>query len=177
MPQTGSDTAASSPRSRPPDLPRRRWVVVVLSVLAGALAASLWSFELVDRVIGDNVANTLLGYDAKETPISGLVAGTVFAFVTGLAGAFTACNIAVFGAIAPMTHTTGLADGRGRLSPRPGSRPRCGRSAGCASARSSSPPDTAWSAYWSGTGSPNCRRRRSPRGCRCGCCRPRSSSG
>ncbi|MEY9211859.1 hypothetical protein NI17_008405 [Thermobifida halotolerans] len=123
MSQTGSDPIPLSD-SHPPDLPRRRWAVVVLSVLAGALLASLWSFELVDGVIGDNVANTLLGYDAKETPISGLVAGTVFAFVTGLAGTFTACNIAVFGAIAPMARTTGLADGgRSALTrrvPRPG---------------------------------------------------------
>ena len=118
MTRIASDTAISRPH--PPDLPRRRWAVVALSILAGALTASLWSFELVDGVIGDNVANTLLGYDAKETPISGLLAGTVFAFVTGLAGTFTACNIAVFGAIAPMTHTAGLADGRAHVAPRPG---------------------------------------------------------
>lgn len=83
-------------------LPRRRWLIITLSVLAGALLASLWSFHFVDSVIGDNVANTLLGHDAREEPITGLVAGTAFAFVTGLAGTFTACNIAAFGAIAPM---------------------------------------------------------------------------
>ncbi|MDP9868113.1 MULTISPECIES: hypothetical protein [Streptosporangium] len=76
-------------------------------MLAGALIASLWSFRLVDSVIGDNVANTLLGYDAKQTQIGGLVAGTIFAFVSGLAGTFTACNIAAFGAIAPMADAGG----------------------------------------------------------------------
>ncbi|WP_169950749.1 hypothetical protein [Microbispora sp. H11081] len=84
------------------DTPRRRGLIIVLSVLAGALIAVVWSFHFVDSVIGDNVANTLLGYDAKGTAIGGLAAGTVFAFVSGLAGTFTACNIAVFGAMAPM---------------------------------------------------------------------------
>ncbi|KUP97762.1 hypothetical protein [Thermobifida cellulosilytica] len=118
MTQTGSETTPVPAAA--PGLPRRRWLIAALSALAGALLTSLWSFEFVDSVIGDNVANTLLGYDAKETPISGLLAGTAFAFVTGLAGTFTACNIAVFGAIAPMAHTAGLADGRGHLAPRPG---------------------------------------------------------
>ncbi|WP_327047013.1 sulfite exporter TauE/SafE family protein [Microbispora sp. NBC_01189] len=86
----------------PADVPPRRGLIIVLSVLAGALIAALWSFRFVDSVIGDNVANTLLGHDAKHTEIAGLVAGTVFAFVSGLAGTFTACNIAVFGAIAPL---------------------------------------------------------------------------
>ncbi|MCG5214866.1 hypothetical protein [Streptosporangium sp. KLBMP 9127] len=98
---------ASPPDVHPADLPRRRGLVVLLSVLAGAVIAALWSFEFVDGVIGDNVANTLLGRDAKETEIGGLIAGTVFAFVSGLAGTFTACNIAAFGAIAPMAGTKG----------------------------------------------------------------------
>ncbi|MEV7014087.1 hypothetical protein [Streptosporangium sp. NPDC051022] len=99
-PRAGGQAEASG-------LPRRRGPVVALSVLAGALIAALWSFRFVDGVIGDNVANTLLGYDAKHTQIGGLIAGTVFAFVSGLAGTFTACNIAVFGAIAPMTDASG----------------------------------------------------------------------
>ncbi|MET8335979.1 hypothetical protein [Streptosporangium canum] len=112
--------SAPSPDAHAADLPRRRGLVIVLSVLAGALIASLWSFRLVDSVIGDNVANTLLGYDAKHTEIGGLIAGTVFAFVSGLAGTFTACNIAAFGAIAPMTNAGGAhpadsSDTSGRL--------------------------------------------------------------
>ncbi|MER5325806.1 hypothetical protein [Streptosporangium roseum] len=112
--------SAPSPDAHTADLPRRRGLIIFLSVLAGALIASLWSFRLVDSVIGDNVANTLLGYDAKHTEIGGLIAGTVFAFVSGLAGTFTACNIAAFGAIAPManagsTHPAGASDTSGRL--------------------------------------------------------------
>lgn len=74
------------------------------SVLAGIALAVLWSFEFVDKTIGDNVANTLLGHDAKATAIGGTTAGLLFAFVSGLAGTFTACNIAMAASIGPMTH-------------------------------------------------------------------------
>ncbi|MGN9910233.1 hypothetical protein ACTMTJ_22025 [Phytohabitans sp. LJ34] len=82
--------------------PRRRGLIVLLASLAGFLLTVVWSAEFVDSTIGDNVANTLLGHDAKETPIAGMAAGIAFAFVSGLAGTFTACNIAAFGAMAPM---------------------------------------------------------------------------
>lgn len=82
--------------------PRRRGLIILLSVLAGFGLTVVWSAHFVDSTIGDNVANTLLGHNAKTEPITGLVGGTVFAFVTGLAGTFTACNIAAFGAVAPM---------------------------------------------------------------------------
>lgn len=75
---------------------------VLTSLFLGALIATVWSFQFVDGVIGDNVANSLLGYDAKETPIAGVMMGAAFAFVSGLAGTFTACNICVFSAIAPL---------------------------------------------------------------------------
>ncbi|MEU6741964.1 hypothetical protein [Streptosporangium sandarakinum] len=92
---------ASAPGAVSP-APRRRGRLVLLSVLAGAAIASLWSYHFVDSVIGDNVANTLLGHDAKGTAITGAVAGAVFAFVSGLAGTFTACNVAAFGAVVPL---------------------------------------------------------------------------
>ncbi|GAA4076308.1 hypothetical protein GCM10022214_37010 [Actinomadura miaoliensis] len=82
--------------------PRRRGLIIALSALAGFLLTVAWSAEFVDQTIGDNVANTLLGHDAKETPIAGVAAGIAFAFVSGLAGSFTACNIAAFGTVAPM---------------------------------------------------------------------------
>lgn len=88
--------------SSPAALPRHRARLVILSLLAGAAIAALWSFRFVDSVIGDNVANTLLGYDAKGTAISGVAAGAIFAFVSGLAGTFTACNVAAFGAVVPL---------------------------------------------------------------------------
>ncbi|UUV30681.1 hypothetical protein NQK81_38940 [Amycolatopsis roodepoortensis] len=82
--------------------PEHRWRVVLWSVLAGFALTVIWSAPFVDSVIGDSVANTLLGHDAKATPIGGVLAGTFFAFVSGLAGTFTACNIAAFGAVAPL---------------------------------------------------------------------------
>jgi hypothetical protein len=85
----------------PPVVPRR-WLVVGLSALAGFLLTVVWSARFVDGVIGRNVANTLLGYDTENTEITGVAAGIAFALVTGLAGTFTACNIAVFGTMAPM---------------------------------------------------------------------------
>lgn len=83
--------------------PIRTKVAVTASVLAGVLLAVLWSFEFVDSVIGDNVANTLLGHEAKTTPITGAGAGLLFAFVSGFAGTFTACNIAMAASIGPMS--------------------------------------------------------------------------
>ena len=82
--------------------PRRRVRVIALSSLAGFALTVVWSAPLVDRVIGDNVASTLLGPDARATPITGVLAGIAFAFVSGLAGTLTACNVAVFGAVGPM---------------------------------------------------------------------------
>ncbi|WP_326560778.1 hypothetical protein [Micromonospora sp. NBC_01796] len=95
--------------------------VVVLSVLAGVLLAVVWSYHFVDAVIGDNVANTLLGHDAKGTAIAGTAAGLLFAFVSGLAGTFTACNIAMAAAIGPMSQAgaTGGTTGALRTMLRP----------------------------------------------------------
>ena len=75
--------------------PTRHGTAALVSAAAGVLLAVLWSFEFVDSVIGDNVANNLLGHDAKATAIGGTGAGLLFAFVSGLAGTFTACNIAM----------------------------------------------------------------------------------
>ncbi|MDQ3788525.1 MAG: hypothetical protein M3422_14945 [Actinomycetota bacterium] len=86
-----------------PEQRTRNGVAVAASVAAGVLLAILWSYEFVDSVIGDNVANTLLGYEAKETPIAGTGAGLLFAFVSGFAGTFTACNIAMAASIGPMS--------------------------------------------------------------------------
>ncbi|KAB1161246.1 hypothetical protein F6X68_05630 [Micromonospora sp. AMSO12t] len=85
---------------RPVARPRR---TAVISAAAGVLLAVLWSFELVDSVIGDTVADTLLGHDAKGTAITGTAAGLLFAFVSGFAGTFTACNIAMAASVGPMS--------------------------------------------------------------------------
>ncbi|MEV0998804.1 hypothetical protein [Nonomuraea sp. NPDC050202] len=87
--------------------PRRRWLLVTMSCLAGFLLTVVWSASFVDTTIGGTVTDTLLGEGAGERPLAGVAAGVVFAFVSGLAGTFTACNIAVFGAVAPMVSEGG----------------------------------------------------------------------
>jgi hypothetical protein len=82
--------------------PARRGLVVGLSVLGGAVLSMIWSAHFVDKVIGGTVAGAILGQDAETYAITGTAGGMVFAFVTGVAGTFTACNVAVFGALAPM---------------------------------------------------------------------------
>jgi hypothetical protein len=86
---------------------REQLRIVLLSTMVGVLIAILWSFHFVDSVIGDSIANGLLGYDAKETPIASVLMGVIFAFVSGLAGTFTACNVCVFSAIAPLAAEKG----------------------------------------------------------------------
>lgn len=83
-------------------LPRSRGRTLAVTVGLGVLLTYAWSFTLVDSVIGDNIANSVLGFDAKETAITGGLMGAIFAFVSGLAGTFTACNIAAFSAIGPL---------------------------------------------------------------------------
>ncbi|MET9342210.1 hypothetical protein [Nonomuraea sp. NPDC003804] len=87
---------------RPAAVPTRRALVVVLSVVGGAVLSMIWSATFVDKVIGGTVATTLLGGDPQDFAFTGTAAGMIFAFVTGVAGTFTACNVAVFGALAPM---------------------------------------------------------------------------
>jgi hypothetical protein len=82
---------------------RGRTRVIAVSIGLGLLVTLLWSFEFVDSTIGDNVANSLLGHDAKGEPITGTGAAVAFAFISGLAGTFTACNVAAFSAIAPLS--------------------------------------------------------------------------
>ncbi|MEW2430064.1 hypothetical protein AB0877_18815 [Micromonospora sp. NPDC047644] len=99
--------------------PQRNGVIIAASVAAGILLAVLWSYEFVDSVIGDSVASGLLGHDAKATAISGTAAGLVFAFVSGLAGTFTACNIAMLASIGPLGAASGGNGDRLRLLLRP----------------------------------------------------------
>lgn len=80
----------------------RPWRLVLLSGLAGVILALVWSPQLVDRVIAGGIANPVFGGDIKTVAITGSGMAVAFAFMTGMAGMFTACNIAVFSALAPM---------------------------------------------------------------------------
>ncbi|MEV6304195.1 hypothetical protein AB0M02_32650 [Actinoplanes sp. NPDC051861] len=87
--------------------PARRTRALLISIAAGVLLAVFWSFEFVDKVIGDNLANTVLGHDAKETALTGAASGLIFAFVSGFAGTFTACNIAMVASVGPLSQAAG----------------------------------------------------------------------
>lgn len=81
----------------------RRWLLAGWSAVAGAVLAVIWSPSLVDGVIAGSIADPVVGGDAADVAITGSLAAAVFAFITGVGGMFTACNIAVFGAMAPIT--------------------------------------------------------------------------
>lgn len=98
-------TVDSVPTLRQSDT-RRRVALAGLSVFGGLILAVVWSSYLVDDSIGQNVANGVLGHGAEKTAIGGTSAAVVFAFVSGFAGTFTACNFAVFGALPEVTGST-----------------------------------------------------------------------
>jgi hypothetical protein len=118
-PVSGSDRLVTDPSvDRHPRVGR----IIAGSVVAGFLLALLWSYEFVDSVIGDNVANGILGHDAKGTAIAGTAAGLIFAFVSGLAGTFTACNIAMAASVGPLAQAgTASAGGAQAGNPSAGS--------------------------------------------------------
>lgn len=86
---------------------RRNLVLVGWCALAGAVLAVIWSPAFVDRVIAGAIANPIVGGEAEDVVIEGSTAALVFAFVTGVGGMFTACNVAVFGALAPLSARPG----------------------------------------------------------------------
>lgn len=106
------------PAVRQPNGPHRGRIAL-LSLLLGVAIAVLWSAQLVDDDIGVNVVHGLLGQDAVRTSLSGTLTGLLFAFVIGMAGTFTACNIAVFAAIGPAVQDGGTLSGRIRQACRP----------------------------------------------------------
>lgn len=79
-----------------------RAYLIFFSLLAGLIVAMLWSAKLVDDDIGVNTASGILGHNSLTTGINSSIGGILFAFVAGLAGTFTACNVAVFSAVAPL---------------------------------------------------------------------------
>lgn len=103
---TDTTVAPVAERAEETDKP---WRLVVFSALAGVIMAILWSPKLVDKVIAGSIANPILGGEISELAITGAGMAAVFAFVTGAAGMFTACNVAVFSTLAPMAAHGGTA--------------------------------------------------------------------
>lgn len=124
-PETGGRSNAGTGPSRTPSFffnghaPRRRALVLLTAALFGFALTVVWSAKFVDKTIGDNVADSLLGHAAKGTPITGVLAGIAFALATGVAGTFTACNVAVFSALAPLAGTATTRRGRMAAALRP----------------------------------------------------------
>src|SRR2546425_2639540 len=81
----------------------RAFWLLIGSVALGLGLAVVWSPSFVDQTIGENGATTILGYSVTATPISGVLMAIGFAFVSGLTGTFTACNVAGLSAIAPLS--------------------------------------------------------------------------
>lgn len=71
-----------------------------LAILAGVALAVFWSYEFVDNVLGQGIHDALIRGPLDTSVLSGALVGGL---VTGLAGTFTACNVACFATIAPLT--------------------------------------------------------------------------
>jgi hypothetical protein len=81
---------------------RALWLLLG-SVALGLALTIVWSPSFVDQTIGENGATTILGYSVTATPITGGLMAIGFAFVSGLTGTFTACNVAGLSAMAPLS--------------------------------------------------------------------------
>jgi hypothetical protein len=87
----------------PTHIANGRVVWLLGSVAFGLALAVIWSPTFVDQTIGENGATTILGYSVTATPIGSVLMAIGFAFVSGLTGTFTACNVAGLSAIAPLS--------------------------------------------------------------------------
>jgi MFS family permease len=100
--RTDLESSARHDHSRSPANANLLWVVAGSALLGVGLAIA-WSPSFVDQTIGENGATTILGYDVTATPIGGVLMAIGFAFISGLTGTFTACNVAGLSAIAPLS--------------------------------------------------------------------------
>lgn len=99
-------TSSTSSKTAPPPQTqtRRPWRTVLISAVFGVVLAVIWSPDLVDDVIAGGIANPFFGAgELDEVPLTGSGVAIAFAFVTGVAGMLTACNVAVFCALAPLS--------------------------------------------------------------------------
>jgi hypothetical protein len=96
-------------------VPQHRALLLGLAVTVGFLLTVIWSAQFVDDTIGDNVTGFILG-EGTEAPAAGFLAGAAFALVSGLAGTFTACNVAALSAMGPLLGTGARMRDRLRLA-------------------------------------------------------------
>jgi hypothetical protein len=80
----------------------KKSIAAVAAVMGGVVLAWAWSYKLVDDVVAGSVANAILHDNLSSYDISSVTGGLIFAFVSGLAGTFTACNVCVLAAALPL---------------------------------------------------------------------------
>lgn len=92
-------------------LPRRKQTALVAGacITAGVALAYAWSYRFVDEVVAGNIASALLSDGLLDYPLVGISSLAVFAFVSGLAGTFTACNVCVLSAALPLAQQSNRA--------------------------------------------------------------------
>ncbi|GHO60004.1 hypothetical protein [Ktedonobacter robiniae] len=83
------------------------WIIVGFAVIVGLVLAMIWVPAVADDVIGENIANTIVGSTAKTVTLNDTLFGIVFAIAAGLGTTFTACNCAVFSCLAPLAKEEG----------------------------------------------------------------------
>ncbi|MBD8891906.1 hypothetical protein [Roseibium litorale] len=87
--------------------PFTRTLIGLGALATGILLAYIWSYELVDKVVADHVARLVLHEGLATYQISSIGTGLLFAFVSGVAGTLTACNVCVLATAVPLTPQTG----------------------------------------------------------------------
>lgn len=97
-------TSRGTPKAPSVAQNRKLWRTVLVSAGFGMVLAVIWSPSLVDDVIAGGIASPFFGHgEPDEVPLTGSGLAIAFAFVTGVAGMLTACNVAVFCALAPLS--------------------------------------------------------------------------
>jgi hypothetical protein len=111
MASTRIELPALGTEQVPSAAPGRRSLIILLSLMAGAVLAAVWPTSSLDMSFPDKVGSLVLGYNTGSVPISGLLAGAAFAVVAGFANTFTACNFAALSTIGPLSGSSHMSAG------------------------------------------------------------------
>lgn len=104
QPPAQSPVVGQNPQPRVADAthkPLATVMFIAIAIIAGLLLTLLWDYKFVDKVIGEGLAHVFL--EGIDPGAAGWLGTTAVAAVTGLAGTFTACNVACFASLGPLT--------------------------------------------------------------------------
>lgn len=90
-----------------PSQRKRSALIAGTCLMIGVVLAYMWSYRFVDDVIAGNIGRALLNDGLHDYALVGTSTFLVFAFVSGLAGTFTACNVCVLSAALPLAGQRG----------------------------------------------------------------------